>query len=159
MLEFESAYNLNCMVRLKCNRAVKLESLDQELTYAGLLEGTPDAKSNDGNIEAALDAARRRCAPGAEPFLIAPCRRDYLREIGDMTDAARLSPNRRPEWLPMVRCIASFTHIKPVRDPARDFSALVVLWYQEEFAMPILPPALDALFNLDWDTLATDVDV
>lgn len=158
LLEFESSYGLSCMLNLQCGRRAKLESLDQQMTYAGLMEGTPDKRSNDRSIQSSLSAAAKLCVPDAVPFLIPPRRRDYLRVPNDMSIDARLSPNRFPEWLPLVRCIASLTDIQPARDRTRDFSALVVMWYQDEFAFPIDPYALESLRNLDWDALATDVD-
>ena len=158
-LQYNAAYHLRCQVALRSGRTVTLEALDQVMTYAGLLEGTPDAESNDWHIESALRAAERRCVPGARPHLIPPPRRDYLREPGDMRWEVERCPYRTPEWLPMVQCIGSFEHVRPVRDPDCHLSVLVVVWFQDEYAPPIREPSLGQLLALDWDSLAIDVEL
>ena len=155
-LEYSEAYHLHCQLRLVSGRTITLKALDQSMTYAGLLEGTPDGEANDWQIEDALREAKRRCLPGAQPHLIPPPRRDYLRKPGDMQWAVARSPHHIPEWLPMVQCIATFSG--SARDPTRDLSHLVVVWFQDEFALPILQPAVDQLLSLDWDSLAVDFE-
>lgn len=156
-LEYEPAYHLHCKLVLRSGRTITLETLHQETTYAGLLVGTPSRESNDWAIENALRAAQERCAGGAKPHLIPPPRRDCLREPGDMRELR--SPRHVPEWLPMVRCIASFKDVDTVRDHDKDLSVLTVVWYQDEFALPILEPALSQLRALSWEALAVDVEL
>ncbi|MHC5536784.1 hypothetical protein ACYOEI_00755 [Singulisphaera rosea] len=158
-LQYNVAYHLRCQITLQSGRTITLEALDQEMSYAGLLEGTPDAKTNDWYIESSLRVAARRCVPGARPHLIPPSRRDYLREPGDMRPIVEHSPHRTPEWLPMVRCIGVFKDVGTARDPDRDLSVLVIVWFQDEYALPIQEPALDQLLALDWDSRAFDVDL
>jgi hypothetical protein len=158
-LQYNTAYHLRCRLPLRSGRTITLEALNQRMTYAGLLEGTPDAASNDFYIESALKEAERYCVHGAQPHLIPPPRRDYLREPGDMRRVMEWSPRRNPEWLPTVRCIGSFQDVDKARDPARDLSVLVVVWFQDEYAMPIREPALGQLVALDWRALATDIDI
>jgi hypothetical protein len=100
--------------------------------------------------------AEQYCSPGTKPHLIAPLRRDYLREPGDMRSLREQHPHRTPEWLPMVRCIGSFRGSPKTRD--RHLSGLVVVWFQAEYAPPIQEPPLGQLLSLDWDSLATDFD-
>ena len=156
-LAYNTAYHLRCQLTLASGRTVTLEALDQEMTYSGLMEGVPNDWTNDHIIECALDAARRHCADGAEPHLLTPSRRDYLREPGDMRSLAERRPHHVPEWLPMVRCVGSFKGIVPARDPGKDWSVLTVVWFQDEYAMPISELALGRLLALDWDALATDI--
>jgi hypothetical protein len=144
---------------LRSRRTITLEALDQQMTYSGLLEGTPNAKSNDTYIELSLRTAARLCVEGAKPHLIAPNRRDYLREPGDMRRVVEERPYWTPEWLPMVRCIGSFKDVVKARDPNRDLSVLVVVWFQDEYAPPILEPAMSQLLAIDWNALATDIDL
>jgi hypothetical protein len=123
------------------------------MTYAGLLMGTPSRETNDWIIESALQKAQDR---GPSPYLIPPPRRDYLRTPGDMSEvASRLVP----EWLPTVRCIGSFNYPLPVRDQDKDISLLTVVWFQNEYALPIRDPALTQILNLDWESLATDIEL
>jgi hypothetical protein len=144
---------------MRSGRTITLEALDQRMTYAGLLEGTPDAQSNDRRIKHALREAERYCPSGAKPHLIPPARRDYLREPGDMQRVIEWSSRCTPEWLPLVQCIGSFKDVVKARDPTRDLSVLVVVWFQDEYALPILEPALGQLLALDWESLATDIDI
>jgi hypothetical protein len=158
-LRYNIAYHLRCQLALRSGRTVTLEALDQRMTYAGLLEGTPDAKSNEWHIKHALREASRHCVLGAKPYLIPPSRRDYRREPGDMQGIIERSPHRTPEWLPMVQCIGSFYDVVKARNPARDLSVLVVVWFQDGYALPILEPALSHLLTIDWESLAIDIDI
>lgn len=67
--EYDVSYHLHCTLRLRCGRQVTLEALDQVMSYAGLLEGTPDAKCNDWFIQCSLREAERYCVDGAKPHL------------------------------------------------------------------------------------------
>src|SRR5262245_9612650 len=126
-LEYNVAYHLHCQVVLRSGRAITLEGLHQTMTYAGLLEGTPDAESNDWHMNGALRDPMENSMRGVKPALISPPRRDYLRSPGDM---ARIgSPHHIPEWLPMVTCIGSFKSITTARDSSKDLSVLTVVWF------------------------------
>ena len=39
-----------------------------------------------------------------------------------------------------------------------DYSELVVIWFQGEFALPIAPPIVDYLKTVDWEADATDLE-
>jgi hypothetical protein len=106
---------------------------------------------NDRLIEAVLKDAKAWCPKSAEPHLISPSRRDFLRVPGDMT-----SMSQTAEWLPLVSCVARFRGISPARDSSKDFSSLVVVWFQDEFALPLAETILSSLTHLDWNALAAD---
>ena len=76
-----------------------------------------------------------------------------------MRQVIKWSPHRIPEWLPMVQCIGSFKDMAKARDQGKDMSVLVVVWFQNEYALPIREPTLSQLLALDWESLATDIDV
>jgi hypothetical protein len=158
-LQYNIAYHLHCQMTLNSGRTITLEALTQEMTYAGLLEGMPDTESNDWQIRNLLRKAETHCVRGAKPHLISPTRRNYLREPGDMYRAVEWFPHRVPEWLPMVHCIGSFKSVITARDPSRDLSVLVVVWYQDEYALPIQQLAFGQLLSLDWESLATDIEI
>ncbi len=63
-----------------------------------------------------------------------------------------------PEWLPLVTCVARFRDSAPAQDRSKHGSVLTVVWFQDEFATPIVEPALSSLVNLDWDGLASDFE-
>jgi hypothetical protein len=46
-----------------------------------------------------------------------------------------------------------------VRDASKHISVLTVVWFQDEFALPILEPALSALIQIEWSEVAADVDL
>lgn len=159
-LEYKPSYHLHCGLSLNCGRAITLEALQQKTTYAGLLEGTPIPRINDSIIEGVLENARNISWAGTRPHLVVPPRRDYLRTPGDMS-SDRMTPALPqwvPEWLPLVTCIGTFKSVSPARDASKDLSVLTVVWFQDEFALPIKEPAFTQLKALDWATLAADVE-
>jgi uncharacterized protein (TIGR02996 family) len=158
-LRYEPAYHMNCELPLRSGRTITLQELDQQMTYIGLLAGVPNREMNDHTIADALREAQRFCVADARPHLIPPPLRDYFREPGDMQRITARFPDHVPDWLPMVRCIGSFKDVVKARDPNRDLSVLTVVWFQDEYALPILEPALSQLRELDWDSLATDTDL
>jgi hypothetical protein len=143
-LEYERASHLHCQITLRSGRKVQLESLSQSSTYAGWLEGSPRAEVNERIIDAAVP-------PRA--VLLRPKRRDYLREPGDCPDPANAT-----EWLPGVTCTARFTSARNAKDSNDNGSFLTVVWYQDEFALPIDDAALSAIAELDWAKLASDAE-
>lgn len=152
MLNYNVAYHLGCELKLRSGRRVTLHTLHQSMTYSGWMEGVPWAELNDQKVEA---AQRIR---GAKPVLIPPVRRGYLRTPGDM-DGHMGFGGRTPEWLPMVTCIGHFQDTQPARDPSKHLSILTVVWFQNEFAMPIEPGILEQLQAIDWEQTAEDVEV
>jgi hypothetical protein len=56
-LEYNVAYHLRCQIVLRSGRRLTLRSLDQQMTYAGWLEGVPSREWNDRIIEARLEEA------------------------------------------------------------------------------------------------------
>lgn len=155
-LEYDPAYHLNCRLDLLSGRTVALESLRQWRTYSGMLEGMPTKRFNDRFIESAVHKAQADCVHGAQPLLLPPRRRAYLRKPGDM-ESARTFLRREPEWLPVVTCIAVFSGVFPATERGKDLSFLTVVWYQDQFALPISPEIVEQLRSLDWDQCSTDV--
>lgn len=116
-LTYSGSYHMHCMLTLASGRELVLDKLVQERTYAGLLEGLPDSRSNNQHIERVLAHAQADCVPGALPFLVTPPRRDFLRTPGDM--AKSRSEWRVPEWLPQVTCVGQFYSLEHARDPSK----------------------------------------
>ena len=163
-MEYNQAYHLTCSLILDSSRSVVLKHLDQSQTYAGLLEGTPNKKANEWGIEADMKRASEYPQTIGKPHLVEPVRRDYLRAPGDMDTirerTSKLPPEwgRNPEWLPLVRCIGCFQS-NAISGSPMDASFLTVVWYQDEFAMPVAQHILNAIKSLDWDSLATDTEL
>ncbi len=157
-LTYNKAYHLRCELALLSGRTVILRALHQSMTYDVWLEGAPSAWSNDRIVAGILQEAKQYCAGGARPLLIPPVRRDFLREPGDMARHVSLR-GRVPEWLPMVICMGVLQDEFPVRDQSKTLSVLTVVWFQNEFAPPIDAGVFEQLLVIDWERLATDIDI
>jgi hypothetical protein len=129
-----------------------MDSLSQNLTYSGLLEGLPDRGMNDSLIQNAIAVDKRT---NWKVHLIEPARRNYLDVPNDMVARSHIA-GRPPEFLPMVCCRATLNDTSPVRGSDADCSFLDVVWFQSEFALPIDADVLRQLQGLDWDKLASD---
>ena len=159
-LKFDDAYNTNCTLELATGRKIVLDSLHQSRTYAGLLEGTPNKKSNDMGIKWALDRARKISSFDSDPCLIEPERRDYFREPGDMDNLLEQQADRPhgfkriPEWLPQVECIGIFSSSSPAREQSKNASSLIIVWYQNLFGID--DDAMESIRQIPWDEHAID---
>lgn len=154
MLGYNTAHHVHCELNLNSGRKVRLGSLDQWMTYGGWSEGVPSAEWNDRKIKSALQAS------GSNGILIPPVRREYLRTPGDMEGMTSFR-DQVPEWLPMVTCVGRFEHTQPARDRdhSKYSSMLIVVWYQDEFCMPIDTGVMEQLRAVDWERVAYDVEV
>ena len=157
-LRYDEYLHLHCELRLASGRSITMDSLDQSRTYAGLLEGLPGEVGNDMNIQSALQIASKQCPPGGKPHLIVPPRRDYSHQPGDMEPYIKKGWGRVPEWLPKVRCIGTFSSLVTRLDSDGHASMLVVVWYQDDYALPIQESVIEQLVSLDWNALATDFE-
>ena len=127
---------------------IQLIALNQSLVYAGLLEGVPHEKMNQWFIEGAVRDAKTGFGE-AEPFLIRPKQMPL--------DIGREYSFGKPATIPGVRCIAYFRCTFPTpRGRAGDFSSMTIVWFQDQFAMPIDPEVLDQIRTVDWPGLATN---
>jgi hypothetical protein len=65
-----------------------------------------------------------------------------------------------PVSLGPITCVVRFecSEIVPNK-PKRDGSELAVVWFQQEFAMPIDPIVMEKIKALDWDTYAENYDL
>lgn len=155
-LEYEPAYKIHCGVKLASDQRVSLKIINQSQTYAGLIEGVPFKDMNDSIVEEALKAAEWNCMNGAKPFLLAPTRRNYLREPGDMDHMPTvIGP---AEWIPLVRCIGVFSNSSN-KHPGTHESYLTIVWFQDEYAMPIDARILERIAFINWNAVAVDVAI
>ena len=134
-------------LKLHTGRDIQLQYLEQLSAYGTLLEGLPTREKNQRVLESLRERARQRL-PMVEPYLVPP------RETPIKWPRAEKYPFGDPARLPSVACIAHFRSSSPARDPQLDYSELVVVWLQDEFAFPIDPQVLEHLLTLDWERLA-----
>ncbi|HEX5753331.1 MAG TPA: hypothetical protein VFZ09_44435 [Archangium sp.] len=138
-------------IELVSGRNIHLRFLEQSLVYEGLVAGIPQREDNPRFVERILEGARKHFH-GHKPYLIPPPERPLE---DPRPPFARSTP---PMPLPSVACIARFYSHYEARDPAKDYSGLAVLWFQDEFAFPIDPSVMKSLRELDWERYAFDYD-
>jgi hypothetical protein len=81
-----------------------------------------------------------------EPYLIPP-REEIL---------LTTRQGRQPVALPPIICTARYESLTPARNPAEDYSLLILIWFQDKYALPIDKVILDCISILDWDAVAID---
>ncbi len=132
------------MIKLESGREIGLESLNQEKTYANLLEGLPRIPFNNHIIE-----GWRRRYESSGLVVIEPVRKGDPNPKGQPDDDI-WGP---VEFLPPIVCVGMFQS-EPVRNEREDFSLLNILWFQDTFALPIDPEVVAQIRKLDWENLA-----
>jgi hypothetical protein len=139
-------------IRLTSGRYIHLEQLYQYRTYAGLMEGLPPPELNQDLIRDAVGFAEGNLLGGGQPFLIQPVERDLA--VSEEVRQRYPYPLRK---LPSVVCLAAFESVPPARDQTECYSFLKIVWFQEEFALPIDPEVEKQIREVDWNRLAVDV--
>ncbi|PQO31029.1 hypothetical protein C5Y96_11765 [Blastopirellula marina] len=133
---------------LSSGRRIYLKQLEQYLTYEGLLEGLPTAERNQQRLQSLVAEHQDKPYDGT-PYLIPP--------VETPIDHGRPYPFGTPSALPSVTCIGRFTSLDPAKDKSYDYSGLVILWYQQDYAMPIDPAVVGQIRGVDWETHAADL--
>lgn len=137
-------------LELSSGHRLSLRELRQYRTYEGWLEGLPTVEWNQQHLEKLVKSQRDKPYPG-DPLLIQPTEAPIEYRQGQRY------PFGTPSALPAVTCIGRYESLSPARDHAGDYSGLVVIWFQEEFAFPIDPIVISQLLAIDWERHATDL--
>jgi hypothetical protein len=122
-------------------------ALHQRRTYDGLLIGYPYPEMNNRRVQETLDRAYRDYPIFGTPLLIEPVRTSMPKHPSDIM---------AHKEIPVVTCVAVFESNElgePDSDPC---SSRVIVWYQNQFALPIDPDVQSAIELFDWDSMATD---
>jgi hypothetical protein len=61
-----------------------------------------------------------------------------------------------PASIPGIMCLARFQCEFAARDLLKDYSALAVVWFQNQFALPIEEAVLALIQEITWGTVASD---
>lgn len=139
-------------IHLLSGRRIYLQELRQYETYEGLIEGLPTEERNTYRLDHLAEEYRGKPYPG-EPYLIQP-KETPLEYRGD-----KQYPFGTPSALPAVTCIGRFTSHDPVRRGTRcDYSGLIVIWFQPDFAFPIEESVFAEIQAIDWDRHAIDME-
>ncbi len=133
---------------LNSGRQIYLRSLKQWEFYEGLLEGLPTVEMNRRRLERIVAEHR---VPYGEPFVIQPDEKPIEYTGGRY-------PFGTPAAFPGIACVGRFDSLSPVGDRDKDFSGLVVIWFQQDFAFPIARDVVEELQRLAWESLALDME-
>lgn len=142
-------------IELSTGRLIYGTSLQQNLTYEGLIEGYPNSRVN----QELLDSLEQRLRQQSSAYHIVPASpRKYLRRPGDLDRIISMDPPFEVACLPRVTSVARFECSAGLTDNPDYNSELTVSWFQDEFGLPT--EAVEAqLRALDWEQLARDYDI
>ncbi len=135
-------------ITLSTGRELQLRELNQVLTYDGLLEGVPNTTANKHFLDGLV--AREKASQRAPVHVVAPVETPI--DLGPGHTYSIGSPAR----LPRVTCIGRFQSQAINEAAFSSSSELTIIWWQDEFALPIAPSALESIAGLDWPALAED---
>jgi hypothetical protein len=119
---------MNDEVVIDNNIQVSIKSIKQRLTYDGLLEGLPTKEMNRRILDAVIEDAKKFCQLN-EVYLIEP-------EQKSIEYNGRYSFGE-PAQLPSVICIVELCSYSVFKDKTKDYSALGLIWFQDNFMFPI----------------------
>ena len=133
---------------LDCGFGISLHELKQKLVYEGLLEGLPTRERNQGYVRRTIQTVRQES--GHVPVTL-------LDPVAKPIVTKHPYPFGEPESVPGVLCVGRFrsNQCTAASDyPDEEYSELVVIWFQDEFGLPISVDVQEQLQRMDWDTLA-----
>lgn len=128
---------------------VTIKSLSQAQTYGGLLEGAPSEAMNKQIIDRVMDKAQQ-LGYGAPVYLIKPNTKKLLGQENNLIGKAIA--------LPDVYCIAELSYPNTFKDPAKDFSTLMLVWFQSDYAFPIQEHILTEITQLPYRKLCGEFE-
>lgn len=157
-------------ITLNSGRVINMQRVDQGLAYAYVLEGIPYGPDYQRTVNLHLTWAKDRypdrrivvLEPRLRPLGIAEVELQRLRtlSLSEEADGSRRAGISYPAPVSIgsVCCRALFES-KPINGDVYMLSELMVLWFQDGFAMPIDPLVVEQIKALDWETVAQDVDL
>ena len=153
-------------ITLADNRIIWLTRLRQWPTYYGMLAGIPYRENNNNKIARIVADAQTECLEGLTVCLIPPVATpesyrampaSYLAKCGITAGQhAEQWRARHYESLPAIVCIGHFDSGELDKPGSEPFSSMVIVWFQNEFAMPIDASVLTQIERLDWNARAKD---
>lgn len=134
---------------LSGNISIRIESIFQELTYSAVLEGYPCEKLNQMVLNNKESYARRIFNIN-EVYLIPPTVKFLDREEHEVWGKA--------QELPMVTCIAELKCLDVFKNTEKDYSDLIVIWFQDSYAFPIQEDILEKILNIPYKEVCGEFD-
>jgi uncharacterized protein (TIGR02996 family) len=129
-------------IRLRSGWVISLLELRQFRVYEGR-EGIATHVLNEHIISRILEEERGQLYSG-EPYLIPPIPKPIPYYRRDQVE------------IPEIGCVGRFHCSQPVKHFNRSGSRLLVVWFQDEFALPINPQVWEQLLAIDWEQHAAD---
>lgn len=131
------------------NRIVPdIQGLYQWPTYSGMLEGIPSEEMNKRIIDGVIEVAKE-LTHWDQVYLIDP--KIVIRENHESHSLEEFVK------LPRIACVAKL--LGPEIDKQCMFSSLTLVWFQDEYAMPVDKDIAKQVEELDWFGLAIDFDL
>ena len=122
--------------------------MKQSLVYEGLLEGLPTRERNQRYVRRTVQTV------GQESDRVPVTLLDPVAKPIETKDPY---PFGEPESIPGVLCVGRFRSNQCTSasdDPYEGYSQLVVIWFQDEFGLPISADVQEQFRQMDWETLA-----
>jgi len=130
-------------IELSSGREIFLNKIYQDYTYDGLLLGHPNKEMNDRYVKNSIESAREMMSSPATYLVSPPLIEVEIEE--HYKDAIRM---------PYITCYGQFESSKIKGDEYNDGSWLTIIWYQEEFAMPIDSSVTEHIKTISWEEVA-----
>jgi len=134
-------------IELNSGREIFLDSICQDHTYGGLLAGYPNKELNDRYVKDAMESALEKM--NAEVVYLVPPPLLEM-EINERARKYRKDAIR----IPSITCYGQFESSVIKGDEDNHASWLTIVWYQDDFALPIDESVLEHIKTIDWDDVA-----
>ena len=131
---------------LDSGREIFLDSICQSHTYGGLLCGYPDKDMNERIMKYVMETALEKMNPEVT-YLVPP----PLIEV-EMDDVKEYYKDAI--HIPYITCYAQFESSVIDKDDDSNGSWLTIVWYQDDFALPIDESVLEHIKTINWDDVA-----
>lgn len=116
------------------DKEVTIDELLQRHVYSGLLEGMPTTKMNRQIVADAKAEAKKFC--GIEEIYLIEPKQTPIPYEGKY-------PFGEPSALPPIMCMAKLLYHGVFRNAEKDYAALALVWFQEDFAFRIADEILE----------------
>lgn len=167
---------------LKNGRTINIQRLQQTLTYSYILEGIPYGPNYQQTVNLHLKWARDRypnskviaLEPRLRPLAIPPKELEERKSLwlrakelnerhqsGERQNLDTITDSSWPEpvCIGSVCCTAMFESSPISGKEEGMLSELIVIWFQDGFALPIDPLVAKQIEAIDWDNEAINVDL
>ena len=137
-------------IELNSGREIFLHEIYQYQTYMGLLCGVPTKRMNQRRMKSSLEEAENKMKPD-KIYLVPP----PILEVNVSKNIAENYPEA--ERIPYITCFAEFGS-SGLKEDDGYASWLTIVWYQDEFALPIDDAVIEHIKTIDWEHEAEGYD-